>query len=73
MTIDKIREYIDSNTSKKILFRVNGSRNQIEEFYGIIVAVYKSIFLIRTENGLIKSFSYSDVLIGNIEIVEISM
>lgn len=44
-------------------FRFNGSRNQIEEFEGIIVDTYNSIFTIMTrESNFLKSFSYSDVL-----------
>ena len=44
-------------------------RNQIEEFDGIIVDTYNYIFTIQTINE-VKSFTYSDVLIENLEIIK---
>lgn len=67
MNIEKIKEKINNLKNKKISFKVNGSRNQIEEFEGIITETYNYIFIVETEN-MKKSFSYSDVLINNIEI-----
>ena len=49
------------------MFRYNGSRNQIEEFSGKITACYKFVFIIDT-GDIVKSFSYSDVLIGALDI-----
>lgn len=67
MNIEKIKEKINELKNKKIYFKVNGSRNQIEEFDGIITETYNYIFIVETEN-IKKSFSYSDILINNIEI-----
>ena len=72
MTIEKIRNNIMSCVGKEFLFKVNGARNQTEKFYGVVTGVYKFIFLIKCSNGITKSFSYSDVLIGNIEFVTVS-
>ena len=68
--INKIKEDIESRKGKVLKFRHNGSRNQIEEFEGIIVGAYNYIFTIETINDKkeIKSFTYSDVLIDNLEI-----
>ena len=65
--IDKIKDNIVSLKGKKIKFRYNGSRNQIEEFEGIITNCYNFVFIIDVGN-INKSFSYSDVLIGNLDI-----
>ncbi|MBQ7104694.1 MAG: Veg family protein [Bacilli bacterium] len=71
MNIKKIKEQIELLKNKKIHFKVNGSRNQIEEFDGIITETYNYIFIIEIDNLKIKkSFSYSDVLINNIEITK---
>ncbi len=71
MNIKKIKEQIELLKNKKIHFKVNGSRNQIEEFEGIITETYNYIFIIEIDNLKIKkSFSYSDVLINNIEITK---
>ena len=60
MTIEKIRNNIASCIGKEYLFKVNGSRNQTEKFYGIITNVYKFIFLI-----------FSSILVFNVLLIEI--
>ena len=70
--INKVRDYIKKNQGKKLNFKYNGSRNQIEVFEGIITETYSYIFIIKIigEPESIKSFSYNDVLIKNLEIFE---
>lgn len=69
MTLNKIRLFVNNNKNVIHNFIFHGSRNQNEYFTGKIVEVYPSIFVIKLEDGQIKSYSYSDLLIGNIEIV----
>ena len=70
MSVEKIKNFIDENKNQQINFRFNGSRNQIEEFSGKIINTYKSIFIIEVDGEPItKSFSYTDVLIGNLELL----
>ena len=68
--INKIKDDLTSKKGKILKFRYNGSRNQIEEFKGIIIETYNHIFNIKTvdEKEEIKSFTYSDILINNLEI-----
>ena len=68
--INKIRDDVISKKGKTLHFRHNGTRNQIEEFKGIITETYNYVFTIKTidEKEEIKSFTYSDVLIDNLEI-----
>ena len=68
MNLAHIKNYILSKKGKRTRFRYNGSRNQIEEFYGIIDNVYPAIFTIITDKGQIKSFSYNDVIISVLKI-----
>ena len=68
--IFKIRDDIINNKNINHKFRFNGSRNQIDEFEGIINETYNYIFTIKTNKNEIKSFSYNDVLIGNLEIIK---
>ena len=68
MTIDKIKDIVNENKNKLINFKYNGSRNQTEEFKGKIDNVYKAIFTIKINDDITKSFSYADVLIGDLEI-----
>jgi len=64
MNIEKVRNKINSYKGQTLQFRFNGSRNQIEEFSATIIDTYPSIFTVKLEeNSIVKSFSYSDVLI----------
>lgn len=51
-------------------FLYKGSRNQNEEFIGVITKMFPAIFIIELSNKTVKSFCYSDLLIGNLKIVE---
>lgn len=65
--IKKIKNDIIALKDKKIKFRYNGSRNQIEEFEGVITNCYNYVFVIKS-GSINKSFSYSDILIGNLDV-----
>lgn len=67
--INKIRNDLLNKMDKVLNFRYNGTRNQIEEFKGIITEIYNSIFIVRiVDKEEVRSFTYSDILIGNLEI-----
>ena len=70
--INKIKDEIKKQKGKELSFRFNGARNQIEEFDGVIVGIYNYIFTIKTidKNEELKSFTYSDILIENLEIIK---
>ncbi len=71
LNIDKVRETIKLQTGKKLSFKYNGARNQIEEFEGKIIETYSKIFVIQPSSSLapLKSFSYSDILTESLEII----
>ena len=70
--ISKIKSELEKKKGEKLHFRFNGVRNQIEEFDGEIQNTYNFIFTIKTlgDTSRIKSFTYSDVLIDNLEIID---
>lgn len=69
--ISKIKEKLQQEVGKTLHFRFNGARNQIEEFDGCIENTYNFIFTIKPNNdNRIKTFTYSDVLIENLEIFD---
>ena len=71
--ISKIKDDLKGKLGKPLHFRFNGARNQIEEFDGCIENTYNFIFTIKLEGDQrIKSFTYSDVLIENLEIMELT-
>lgn len=65
--IDMVKNRVVKYLGKDVMFRYNGSRNQVEEFSGRIINCYKYVFIIDTDT-IVRSFSYSDVLIGVLEI-----
>ena len=69
--ISKIKEQLSDKVGEELHFKFNGARNQIEEFDGYIENTYNYIFTIKVndENNTIKSFTYSDVLTLNLEII----
>ena len=69
MILDKVKLEVNSFVGKKCKFIYHGSRNQKEEFYGVIVKTFPSVFIIKTEDGISKSYSYSDILISTLEII----
>ena len=70
MTLDKIKEYVASNNGIVHSFRFKGTRNQVDEFQGIITDLYPTIFIITLDNSKVKSFSYSDLLVDSLEIID---
>ena len=69
--MNKIKNKIMENVGIKHKFIFNGSRNQIEEFEGVINGTYNKVFTILVNDNTIKSFSYSDVLTNNLEIIDL--
>ena len=70
MTLEKIRKIVKENLGVMHSFRFKGTRNQIDEFDGVITNIYPSIFLITMDNNMVRSFTYSDLLIDNLQIVD---
>ena len=70
--IAKIKDNLETKKGQVLHFRFNGARNQIEEFEGCIENTYNFIFTIKTqgEKERIKSFTYSDILTLNLEILD---
>lgn len=67
MTIDMIRKNIGENVGNKVKVKFNAGRNKIEEFEGTVKELYKSIFILESNNKA-KSFTYSDVLTKTVEL-----
>ena len=66
-TIYQAKEFIRSNYGKRIIIKVLGIRNKIEMVEGIISECYQNVFIVLTKFGK-KSFTYTDVLVGNIRV-----
>ncbi len=67
MNIDIVKNKIESNLNKKVVVTVYGLRNKINRYEGVLYKTYPNIFTIL-ENGIEKSFSYNDYIIGDVKI-----
>lgn len=70
MNLDKIKEEVASLINKEVMINVSGSRNKKQMYRGIINNVYSNIFTVLIE-GVNKSFTYSDVAIGDVKIYHV--
>lgn len=66
-TIYQAKDFIKSNYGRRVLIKILGIRNKIDMVEGIISECYSHIFVVRTKFGN-KSFTYTDVLVGNIKV-----
>jgi uncharacterized protein Veg len=67
MNINITKEEIRKSINKKVIISVHGMRNRINRYEGIIYKVYPNIFTILID-GEEKSFSYRDIITGDIKI-----
>ena len=54
----------------QVEMNVNRGRKKIEQISGVIKDVYPSVFTVETKLEKIQTFSYYDVLCGNIQLQE---
>lgn len=67
MNLNTIKEEVKKHLHEEVFISVYGLRNKNYEVYGYISNVYPSIFTVNVE-GIEKSFSYSDIATGEINI-----
>ncbi len=67
MNLDAIKEDVRKHLNKNVIIKVFGMRNKNYQVEGYISNVYPSIFTVN-ENGLEKSFNYSDIATGEIRV-----
>ena len=68
MNLEVIRGKVKDLFLEDHTFVFNGSRGQVEKFNGQVIELYPRIFIILTEKGIIKSFSYSDFAINHLKV-----
>ena len=70
ITLQDIKKQLLTYKGKSINIIANRGRNKIEKFAGTIENIYPAVFTIKTEENC-KTYSYSDVLCGNVKIENI--
>ncbi len=53
---------------KKVKIQYSLGRNKYEKYTGKITQLFPNVFLFEEENGIVKCFSYSDILTKTIRL-----
>ena len=67
MNINIIKEEIKGKINRKVSISVFGLRNRVNRYEGVIYKVYPNIFTVLMD-GEEKSFTYRDVITGEVKI-----
>lgn len=73
LTLNEVKEKINNLKGQNINLKINKGRNKIVSLTAIIDQVYPSMFVISPTCQVSldrKSYSYSDVLCGDVKFVE---
>lgn len=65
LNLDREKTRIKNLLNKQVRLKVNIGRNKYEYYNGVIEGMYDSVFTVSV-NGIIKSFSYADLLTKNV-------
>lgn len=63
-----MRTKLEPYLGKSAKIQYSLGRNKYEKYTGKIIQLFPNIFLFQEDNGIIKSFSYSDVLTKTIRL-----
>ncbi len=64
--LDDIKLKISNMKGQNVQMQINRGRKKIESVTAIIKDVYPSVFTIKTADEKLQTFSYFDVLCGNV-------
>ena len=70
LRIDEVKDKILSLKGRTVEMNVNRGRKKYDTLSGIIKDVYPSVFTVAIEEKNIQTFSYYDVLCGNVIFIE---
>lgn len=64
--LDEIKLKISNLKGKNVQMNINRGRKKIESVNAMIKDVYPSVFTIKTQDDKLQTFSYFDVMCGDI-------
>ena len=68
--LDEIKLKITALKGQDVKMRINRGRKKIENLTATIKDVYPSVFTIKTSDDKLQTFSYFDVMCGNVVLNE---
>ena len=70
LSLDQIKSQIISLKGREVAMNVNRGRKKYDKLSGIIKDVYPSVFTVASPENQIQTFSYYDVLCGNVVFIK---
>ena len=73
-TLDEIKRAVSCLKGEQVELYINRGRRKILKFEGVIENVYTSVFTVKDKivSSLIRTYSYSDVLCGEVKITKLA-
>lgn len=75
ISLEEVKSKVHELKGKSIFMAINRGRKKIDRFNAIIDNVYPSVFTVKVDSinqQVLQTFSYFDVLCGDVEITKIS-
>lgn len=69
--LTNVKNQIANLKGQDIDLEVNIGRKKIRQFSGTIESVYPSVFTFLDSSGSLKTYSYSDILCGDVKILNV--
>ena len=66
LNIDEVKSKIRDLKGREVALNINRGRKKFDTLNGIIKDVYPSVFTIQNQSAGLQTFSYYDVLCGNV-------
>ena len=70
LSLEQIKIQIIALKGSEVAMNINRGRKKIDKLSGIIKDVYPSVFTVASPENQIQTFSYYDVLCGNIVFIK---
>ncbi|MBO5021874.1 MAG: Veg family protein [Clostridia bacterium] len=66
LNIEEVKNKIRDLKGREVALNINRGRKKFDTLNGIIKDVYPSVFTIENQSAQLQTFSYYDVLCGNV-------
>ena len=70
LSLEQIKTQIVALKGSEVAMNINRGRKKIDKLSGIIKDVYPSVFTVASPENQIQTFSYYDVLCGNVVFIK---
>ncbi len=69
-SIEQVKQAIAELKGKSLSVAVNRGRKKVVRLNGVITDIFPAVFMFRAAAGDVVSFSYSDVICGDIKLIQ---